>query len=383
MAMPPSRLAGLVALALALGTVEGRPRYFLKDATPNLPADPNTISTCTWWWDNVDGAIPCEDMPFEWGISMEDFLRWNPSITADCGNYLTGRSYCVEAPAGGNEPPPTTTTTSTEPTPTDGNGVETPLPTQPGMVDDCDSFYYVEVGDSCAAIAADSSITTAQLVEWNPSIGSDCTGLWADTYVCPGMVDDCDEFYFVEVGDSCAAIASEHGISQSQFRDWNPSVGTDCAGLWANNYVCVSVVGHSPGTTTTTTTRPSPTQSGLIKTCTSFYQAQPGDTCQTIARQKYPYINSLPLFTRWNPAVGSNCNGLLDGYYHCVATELHQPMPGIIDTCKRYHQVKAGDSCWSIQQQYGITAAQFNRWNPLVGSSCGSLWERYFVCTGV
>jgi spore germination protein YaaH len=86
---------------------------------------------------------------------------------------------------------------------------------------------------------------------------------------------------------------------------------------------------------------------------------------------------------RWNPAIGSTCSSLLTGYYYCVATELHQPMPGIINTCKRYYQVKTGDTCWTIQQKYGITAAQFNRWNPLVGSSCGSLWEGYFICVGV
>jgi hypothetical protein len=47
------------------------------------------------------------------------------------------------------------------------------------------------------------------------------------------------------------------------------------------------------------------------------------------------------------------------------------------------HQVKTGDNFWSIQQQYGIAAAQFNRWNPMVGSSCESLWQGYFVCVAV
>jgi hypothetical protein len=70
-----SRLAGLLALSLALCGVEARPPS-LRDANPNLPSDPNTISTYIWWWDNDDGAIAYENMPFEWGITMEDFLRW-------------------------------------------------------------------------------------------------------------------------------------------------------------------------------------------------------------------------------------------------------------------------------------------------------------------
>ncbi|KAF9894401.1 hypothetical protein FE257_007904 [Aspergillus nanangensis] len=418
-----SRLAGLLALSLVLGGVEARPSL-LRDASPNSPSDPNTIATCTWWWDN-DGSIACKDMPFEWGISMEDFLRWNPSITAGCGNYLTGQSYCVEAPAGGTVPPPTTTTTTTTgPAPTSGNGVETPLPTRPGMVDNCDGFYYVEVDDSCPAITAAHGITTAQFIEWNPSVGPDCTGLWASYYLCvdvigqspgttttttkttstppgptngietplpiqPGMVDNCNAFHLVTSGDTCDTIAAKYKISTTQFVTWNPSVGSTCGGMWANTYACVSIIGHTPTTTTTTkpttTTAPgpSPTQSGIVTTCETFYKAQVGDTCEIIAQQKYPYIYSLPLFKRWNPAVGENCENLKSGYYYCVATESHQPMPGIIDTCKRYYQVKDGDSCWSIQQQYGITASLFNRWNPLVGSSCASLWVKYFVCIGV
>lgn len=44
----------------------------IMDDTPNLPFDPNTEPSCTWWWDN-DGSIPCASMPAEWGISLADF----------------------------------------------------------------------------------------------------------------------------------------------------------------------------------------------------------------------------------------------------------------------------------------------------------------------
>lgn len=46
-----------------------------RDPTPLYPIDPNTVKTCTWYWDN-DGSIPCASMPFEWGITMENFLKW-------------------------------------------------------------------------------------------------------------------------------------------------------------------------------------------------------------------------------------------------------------------------------------------------------------------
>ncbi|KAF9882733.1 hypothetical protein FE257_005337 [Aspergillus nanangensis] len=321
-------------------------------------------------------------------------LRRNPSITADCGNFLTGQSYCIEAPAGGTDPAPSTTAT-TGPSPTDGNGVETPLPTRPGIVSNCDEFYYVEVEDTCPEITAKYGITTAHVIGQSPGTTTTTTstppdpttppnGIETPLPIQPGMIDICDAFHLVQAGDTCDTITAKYKISTTQFIAWNPAVGSTCSGMWTNTYACVSIIGHNPSSTTTTTTTtapptttsassPCPTQSGLISICETFYKAQQSDTYEIIAQQKFPYIYSLPLFKRWNPAVGENCDNLRPGYYYCIATQLHHPIPGIIDTCKGYYQISAGDSCWSIQQKYGITAAQFNEWNPLVGTSCASL----------
>ncbi|KAL2820421.1 hypothetical protein BJX63DRAFT_380755 [Aspergillus granulosus] len=289
----------------------------------------------------------------------------------------------------------------------------------PGIVDNCDGFYKVSSGDQCGTIAQAHGITTAQLRSWNSEINAECSNLWLDYYICvhiagapttsfttvtttasatvtgpapqqTGIVSNRNKYHLVESGDGCASIANAYGISLSNFYNWNPAVGSSCGSLWLGYYVCVGTTTSQPTTTRTTTTTtttttpgPSPTQSGIIKTCTKYYKAQEGDTCDMIIKKNYPYVNSLPLFVRWNPAVGSTCSSLLNGYYYCVATELHQPMPGIINNCRRYYQVKAGDSCWSIEQQYGITTAQFDLWNPMVGTSCASLWQGYFVCVAV
>jgi hypothetical protein len=58
------------------------------------------------------------------------------------------------------------------------------------------------------------------------------------------------------------------------------------------------------------------------------------------------------------------------------------PQPGTVARCRRYRRVMGGDSCQGLQQAYGISAAQFNTWNPGVGSNCASLWAGYFVCGG-
>lgn len=54
------------------------------------------------------------------------------------------------------------------------------------------------------------------------------------------MVSNCDAFYMVKPGDSCADIASSHGITLNQFLTWNPKAGSSCAGLWGEVRNCQS-----------------------------------------------------------------------------------------------------------------------------------------------
>ncbi|KAH6874031.1 LysM domain-containing protein [Thelonectria olida] len=396
------------------------------DATPNMPYDPNTDPNCSWWWDN-DGSIACKNMPGEWGITLADFLRWNPSITSDCGNYITGKSYCVEGSA-----PDTSTPTST------GNGIETPEPTQPDMVGNCNKFYFVKTGDSCDSIASKNGITSGDLLKWNPSVGSTCTGLWANAYVCvgiiggspttttkppatttgngistptptqPDMVANCNKFYFVKSGDSCASISSKNSITEAQFLKWNPSVGSTCNGLWANAYVCIGIIGGSPTTTTkppaTTTgngiTTPTPTQPNMVSNCNKFYLVKSGDICDTIASKN----GITPAqFRAWNPSVGTDCSGLWANAYACVGrigtptttskpttttkgNGVTTPTPtqdGMVSNCKKFHLVAAGDSCASIAKKYSITTANFIKWNPAAKSDCTGLWAKTYACVGL
>ncbi|KDN69707.1 putative CFEM domain-containing protein [Colletotrichum sublineola] len=87
----------LLALAHnAVASMVGQRHYLAKRGTePNMPYDFNTIKTCTGWYDNYEG-FTCEDIrDWRYAISPEDFTRWNPSITLDCGNWQE-LSYCVQ-----------------------------------------------------------------------------------------------------------------------------------------------------------------------------------------------------------------------------------------------------------------------------------------------
>lgn len=140
----------------------------------------------------------CYDIAQTYGISLDQFYAYNPAVGSECLNLWAGDYVCVGVKAGGGgggsssssgataTPAPTTTTTTTTGS-TSTVPVTTPTPTQSGMVSDCDSFYYVESGDGCWAIANEYGISLDDFYAWNPAVGDDCSGLWADYYVCVGI----------------------------------------------------------------------------------------------------------------------------------------------------------------------------------------------------
>ncbi|KAL4982306.1 hypothetical protein BDW68DRAFT_192275 [Aspergillus falconensis] len=148
------------------------------------------------------------------------------------------------------------------------------------MVDNGTAFHLVVVWDTCAAIADDAGTSLTDFVSRNPGVGSDCSGLWLDYYVCiatetdtptrslsstvstttttatttstgngattqtpygPGIIYDCHDFHLEVSGDTCASIVSDAGVTLDNFYAWNPAVENDCSGLWLN-YMSVGVV---------------------------------------------------------------------------------------------------------------------------------------------
>lgn len=265
---------------------------------PQYPYDPNTTPSCSWWFDNHDNVVSCEDFPLFWDLAQADWTRWNPSLKDSCDAWVPRTSWCVEGLAEPPVPgapetlttitttaappaPPTTTTTTTSSssTVTRNNGIQTPQPIQEGMTYYCNKFYYVPDGANCAQILADNKISMADLFAWNPAVGQNCNSLWAHVYICvgriptfntiplpiplpptttaaptrppngvetpkpiqEGMVTNCKKFHFVSPGDRCAQILAYNNISVADLYRWNPAVGPNCQGMWASTYVCVGV----------------------------------------------------------------------------------------------------------------------------------------------
>lgn len=140
--------------------------------------------------------------------------------------------------------------------------LDTAAPIQPGMADNCDAFYFVKSSDTCDTIARANGVSITDLIKWNPAVGTGCTNMWADAYICistlgvdvtapitttspsngvstpvptqEGMVANCNKFHLVQDGQTCATIAALNSISTSQFIAWNPAVNNGCSNLWAS-----------------------------------------------------------------------------------------------------------------------------------------------------
>lgn len=120
-----------------------------------------------------------------------------------------GYAYCVRA----------ATSTGSVPSSTQPSDVVTPSPVQSGITDRCNTFHKVKSGDGCYDIANDHGISLDDFYEYNPAVGTDCSGLFPDDYVCVGVADSCSisvvfkTTYATEWGESVGVVGS--------WTDWN------------------------------------------------------------------------------------------------------------------------------------------------------------------
>lgn len=211
------------------------------------------------------------------------------------------------------------------------------------------------------------------------------------------MVSNCDLFYWVKVGDYCALIASKHKITSGELIDWNKGIGSGCSGLQADKWVCVSIIGHE-GTPTLPDNgieTPYPIQEGMTPDCDTFHYVQDGELCRDIIKE---YRITLGHFYVWNRGVKPDCSGMWARVWVCVSNINHNPtpvdpgngietplptQPGMVKNCDEFHYVNKGEYCRDILTKYKITMAQFYAWNTQVGENCQYLWTDSWLCVSV
>ncbi|KAI8658069.1 hypothetical protein NCS57_01187500 [Fusarium keratoplasticum] len=155
---------------------------------PPSPRAAGEVENCTAWF-APESYHSCESLLLTTWLEFDDFYRMNPSVKSDCTGLAVGTYYCISTNADGSPPlleDEDTTTTSASATAT-GTDVVTPSPVQSGIASNCNDFYLVQAGDGCWAIAIDHGIELNDFYEWNPAVKNDCSGLQAKVYVCVGI----------------------------------------------------------------------------------------------------------------------------------------------------------------------------------------------------
>ncbi|KAK3177856.1 hypothetical protein K4F52_009408 [Lecanicillium sp. MT-2017a] len=212
--------------------------------------------------DFTDNVNTCDFVSAEFGIYLDEFLSWNPSLEdlSPC-MMQAGYRYCA-----GHE--------DAEEQPQQASKCLEIVTPYPGTVSDCSCFTNI------AAYNAELS----KLVEWNPWIGS---------------ASSCDE-----------------GIYADMTGTEERAVCVGVGGATTSGSTTVPTTPPPPPTTTTTSAGPpAPTRVGTVSGCRSYYVAVSGDGCYDIAA-----ANDIALddFYTWNPAVGDDCSGLWVDYAYCV-----------------------------------------------------------------
>ncbi|KAJ7348498.1 hypothetical protein DFH08DRAFT_698125 [Mycena albidolilacea] len=105
----------------------------------------------------------------------------------------------------------------------------------------CARQYAVVSGDTCGAIESKTGVSDSTLHQLNPGINSGCTNLQIGEVLClSGTGGGCSQTYTVVSGDTCAAIESKTGVSDAQLHAQNPAINSGCTNLQIGQTLCVS-----------------------------------------------------------------------------------------------------------------------------------------------
>lgn len=127
------------------------------------PTQPEMVTNCDAFY-NVQTNDTCYSVANKFDVSLDLFETWNPSVGVGCPYLILGDWVCVDT--------------------TDYAPAATPSPIYHDTIANCLAFYHVQSGDYCSLIASEVDITLQQFYQYNPGVGSDCSALALDHWVC-------------------------------------------------------------------------------------------------------------------------------------------------------------------------------------------------------
>ncbi|KAF2824331.1 hypothetical protein CC86DRAFT_420818 [Ophiobolus disseminans] len=315
----------------------------------------------------TDFVNSCGYLTILWETTIDDLVKWNPSLVKEKCAMQAGYSYCVLESEDYKRPgnstrilPPSqknmTDRDTSDPEPVmiwcESNITQSKIPA--GTISTCSCFAEIfgdewpDDPESCEGLMDGIGLDPSYIPKWNPWVGSDCdAGLYAglargdSRLVCrgvggkqrlrmsstgnttdTGLVCGCTKFYRVVSQDGCWAIANANGITLEDFYAWNPATANECKNLQADTYVCIgkgTAVTTIPRPTTTTTRNPppGPTQTGIPSNCNKWVMQKDGIYCYDMAAAAGIALDRLYAL---NPALKGDCTGLWVGYAYCIGT---------------------------------------------------------------
>ncbi|KAF7296692.1 hypothetical protein HMN09_01078200 [Mycena chlorophos] len=236
----------------------------------------------------------CGAIETKYGITLNDILAWNPWLDSSCALEV-GENICVSGA------PPNSTGSSGPPA-----NIAT------GTLKNCTEYYTIVTDDTCTSVDEKYNLALEDLLRWNTALTSSCTTIQlGEAYCVAGGGNQCSKIYNVVNNDSCGAIESKFNITSADLLAWNPFLGSSCA-IEVGQNLCVSGTAAS---TTPPTGPPSNLATGSLSNCTTYYTVATGDTCTSIEAK---YSTALADLLRWNTALTASCTTIQLGKAYCV-----------------------------------------------------------------
>ncbi|KAH7175360.1 hypothetical protein EDB81DRAFT_895874 [Dactylonectria macrodidyma] len=147
--------------------------YARFNETMSIPLTNGTRKDC-WeydWWNSSLGTPPTASSAAQWyGISMEQLMLWNPSVSDEDEVLEPLVSYC-------NILSRSTSVVS-----------EPPTPRASGETGNCTEWFKAVL--DCETYLTLLDLNLATFFKWNPSVGDDCSAYQNGTYYCYETGDD-------------------------------------------------------------------------------------------------------------------------------------------------------------------------------------------------
>ncbi|KAJ2907323.1 hypothetical protein MKZ38_003179 [Zalerion maritima] len=404
-------------LALYLAAANFPSSALSQDTSPDGQTLDGIAENCNAWHTVVSGDS-CDAMETEFGITHEQFLEWNPAVSEDClTNFWAEYAYCVgvgEASESSATPSSSTSSSSSSSTTSDDGSTSITSEEPSSSETETPTSTYFNSTYSYSVPIMTWNITT-------PTYDSE----WPPTSTASGQVSYCIAWHNAASG-KCNDITSEYrGLTMELLLEWNPSIGEDCSGLFIGMPVCVAIQPQttstwnwpteggsislpdtsdftpSPTSSVQFAFTPSPTQEGLVGDCLDYYQTLEGETCDDILSE-YVAISPSELLA-WNPSLGSDCSGILPGYYYCingrssnssesneglqtVTTQPDSAVPTDISSeCTSWFNTgNVSMTCDDIILAFGrFSLDDFTGWNPSVWDDCSQIQNLLWYCVSV